>query len=149
MPHKPVSWEHLSFAYMMPIQEALKEFAKKNNLEPPILWHQDDTTCFVFRNEKPFERIIQTSIYEDENGIFICIIPQLHKDDRERGKRRMCESIPVSLMRRAPLPAFPLTPDSIEKFASQLMNELSAAWENTYFITPNMLKMEIKLYIAK
>lgn len=51
------------------------------------------------------------------------------------------EAIPQLFIRRTPFPV----ERSDDEFISQLTNELSAAWGNTYYITPDMLKKEIKL----
>lgn len=127
------------------IQNALQKFSTENNCEPPILWYHDGADCFISRHEKPFIRSMQISIMQNTDAIFIEITPELYRDDEEKRKRYVCKSIPDSYIRRVFLPVIPFMPENVEHFFSELAKNLSAAWENTYFITPDMLITEIPL----
>lgn len=141
MPHEVmVSWDSFSYSYKTLIENVLREFQKANGLSLK-LWYHGTTVCFIARNEKPFTRSIQISIDRDEDGMFVEIIPEIYREDEKNGVWYVCEAVPQLFIRRVPFPI----ERSDEEFISQLTNELSAAWGNTYYITPDMLKKEIKL----
>lgn len=85
MPHETmISWDHSSYAYKALIKNVLKKIQKENSL-PPKLWYHGTTVCFISKNEKPFTRSIQISINQNEDGMFVEIIPEIYRKDDKNG----------------------------------------------------------------